>query len=216
MTIMSIQFLQEFARKASNQNLVDIIATKQFSDDELFIFETEVQVRGIEQELEKAIQEREVTKNRVKASASQMTKEDLFAYVCYNPYKFPETELAIFKNEVKARGLEDELSEMIKSKEADDVAFNNNVLNSSGDVSELLRNFNAFTESKNPDIAKRVRETNAKKKKQSLGIGLIVGIIVTAIGVVLSATAGGNIIFIGAIVTGIALIIRSIISYTST
>jgi hypothetical protein len=212
---MNIQFLQEFARKASNQDLVDIISTKQFSDDELVIFETEVQIRGIERELEKAIQEREVTKNRVKASASQMTKEDLFAYVCYNPYKFTEPELAIFKNEVKARGLDDELFEMIKSKEADDIAFKNNVLNSSGDVSELLQNFNAFMQDKNPEIAKRAQKKNAKKKKQSLGIGLIVGIIVMAIGVGLTAAAGGNIIFIGIIVTGIVLIVRGIISYTS-
>ncbi|SKC53701.1 hypothetical protein [Ohtaekwangia koreensis] len=212
---MSIQFLQEFARKASNQDLVDIIATKQFSDDELVIFETEVQVRGIERELEKAIQEREATKNRVKASASQMTQEDLFAYVCYNPYKFTETELAIFKNEAKARGLDDELSEKIKSIESDDIAFKNNVLNSSGDVSELLQNFNTFIEGKNPEIAKLVQEKNAKKKKRSLGIGLIAGIIVTAIGVGLTAAAGGNIIFIGAIVTGIALIVRGIISYIS-
>jgi hypothetical protein len=212
---MGIQFLQEFARKASNQDLVDIIATKQFSDDELVIFETEVQVRGIERELEKAIQEREATKNRVKASASQMTKEDLFAYVCYNPYKFTETELAIFKNEVKARGLDDELSEKIKSKESDDIEFKNNVLNSSGDVSELLQNFNTFIEGKNPEIAKRVHEKIAKKKRRSLGIGLIAGIIVTAIGIGLTAAAGGNIIFIGAIVTGIALIVRGIISYRS-
>jgi hypothetical protein len=49
--------------------------------------------------------------------------------------------LAIFKNEVKARGLDDELFEMIKSKEADDIAFKNNVLNSSGDVSELSSEF---------------------------------------------------------------------------
>jgi hypothetical protein len=213
LTTMNIQFLQEIARKASNQNLVDIIATKEFSDDELFIFETEVHVRGIEAELEKAIQEREATKNRVKASASQMTKEALLAYACYNPYKFSETEWAIFKNEVKARGLEDELSNMIKSKEADDDAFKNNVLNSSDDVSELLGNFNAFIEDKNPNIAKRIRETNAKKKRSS-GIGFIIGIIVTAIGVILSVAAGGNIIFIGAIVTGIALVIRGIIAYT--
>jgi hypothetical protein len=94
-----------------------------------------------------------------------MTKEDLFAYICYNPYKFTETELAIFKNEIKARGLDDELSEKIKSKEADDIEFKNNVLNSSGDVTELLQNFNAFIEGKNPEIAKRVQEENAKKKK---------------------------------------------------
>jgi uncharacterized Tic20 family protein len=68
---------------------------------------------------------------------------------------------------------------------------------------------------KNPEIAKRAQKKNAKKKKQSLGIGLIVGIIVMAIGVGLTAAAGGNIIFIGIIVTGIVLIVRGIISYTS-
>ncbi len=211
---MNIQFLQEFARKASNQDLVDIIATKQFSDDELVIFETEVQVRGLGRELEKAIQSREATKNQVKASASQMTKEDLLAYTIYNPYKFTETELAIFKNEVKARGLERELSDMIKSKEADDVDFRKSVLDSSGDVEELLGNFNAYTERKNPDLAKRVQKNYVKGKRRALGVALVVGIVLTAIGVGLTAAAGGNIIFIGAIVTGIAFIVRGIASYT--
>jgi hypothetical protein len=64
---MNISFLQEFARKASNQDLVDLIATTQFSDDELVVLETEVQVRGIERELQKAIEERQATKNRVKS-----------------------------------------------------------------------------------------------------------------------------------------------------
>lgn len=212
--IMNVQVLQEFARKASNQDLVYMIATKQFSDDELVIFETEVHARGLERDLEKAIQEREVTKNSVKASVGHMTKEDLLANVCYNPFKFTEAELTIFRNEVTARGLEEELSKMIKSEEADSVAFKEKVLNSSEDVSQLLQNFNEFIDGKYPDIAKRVQETSAREKKQKLGIQVAVGIIVMAIGVGLSTLAEGTIIFIGAIVTGVAIIVKGIMSYT--
>jgi len=209
---MNVQVLQEFARKASNQDLVDMIATKQFADDELVIFETEAHARGLERELEKAIQEREETKNRIKASVGQMKKENLLAYVCYNPFKFTEAELTIFKNEVKARGLEEELSKMIKSEEAESAAFKN-VLNSSNDVSELLQNFNTFMEGKHPYIAKRVQETSARKKKLKLGIEVVVGIIIMATGAGLSTLAEEPVIFVGAIVAGVAIIVKGILSY---
>ncbi len=213
---MNVQVLQEFARKASNQDLVDMIATKQFSDDELVIFETEAQARGLERELEKAIQEREVTKNRLKASVGHMTKEDLLACVCYNPFKFTEVELTIFKNEVKARGLEEELSKMIKSEEADSVAFKDKVLNSSDDVSVLLQNFNEFIDGKYPDIAKRAQEARARGKKLKLGIEVVVAIIVMAIGAGLSTLAEETVIFVGAIVMGVAIIVKGILSYART
>lgn len=210
---MNSTLLQGIARKASNHDLVDIVATKQFSDDELVIFETEVEVRGLQRELEMAVQARENTKNGVLASVSRMTDEDLLAYSRYNPFKFTEAELTVFKNEVKARGLEDELSRLIKAKEADDIAFKK-VLDSSGDdVTELLHNFNEYTERKNPDISKRVREDKAKNRVLSLGITLIVGIVVTAIGFAFSVAADGSVIFIGAIVTGIACIARGIVRY---
>lgn len=124
--------------------------------------------------------------------------------------------MTIFTNEVKARGLEDELSAMIKKEEADSTDFKNSVLNSSGDVSELLGNFNAFTERKNPGIKKRVQASNTKAKKRSFGIALLVGSILTAIGAGLTTAAGGNIIFVGVIVTGIAFIVRGVVGYTRT
>jgi hypothetical protein len=58
------------------------------------------------------------------------------------------------------------------------------------------------------------KKKTLRKKKRSLGIGLIAGVIVMTIGVGLTAAAGGHIVFIGAIVTGIVLIVRGIISYT--
>jgi hypothetical protein len=145
-----------------------------------------------------------------KELAKKASKEDLFNILCYNYPKFTEQELSFFKNEVGERGLEKEFADVMKAKEADDLNFKQTVLDASHDPLALLENFNAYTEGRFPDIAKRVSEDQIKKRKRKSLISVVLGVVLISIGITLTAAAEGSMIFYGAIVVGIILLAKGI------
>lgn len=211
---MEITFLKGYARKASNEDLLDIICFDQFSGQELGIFKDEVKARGLENVLAERINAKERTKNEIKAGVSKLPKEDLVNIICYNRQKFTEDELLIFKNEAKVRGIGEQLDALLKAKAADDLEFKKTVLSNANDPLELLTSFNAYTEKKYPDIAKHATEIGFKKRRKA-GLGsMLAGVALIIIGLALTIAAEGGIIFYGAVVTGIVLLVKGIIAIT--
>jgi hypothetical protein len=208
--------LKELAKKVSNDVLLNIIAGREFPDDELVIFRDEVKRRGLEAELNEEIKIKELNKSRIVGAVKTLPNEDLLYTVSHNLHKFTEDELIIFKNEVKARALEGELAAIVKAKEADALEFEQTVLDPSKDLMGLVENFNAYNEKKFPDIARRAREDKIKKTKNASIAGSALGVILLFAGVALTIAMEGGAIFYGAILAGTILIARSVIAYLKT
>ena len=192
------------AKTFSNEVLFDLICNQKTSKEDLDIYMNEVKERGIERELFEIIRKKEDKKNLIKDSVKELSKETLFTIVLYNIERFEEDDLIIFKNEIENRGLGKELSEAIKLKEADDLNFKNSVLNNSSSPEEVLNDFNKYMLSKTPQM-----EPSAEKKKNSL-TNIILGLVLIFIGVFLTFLMEGDLIFYGAILVGVLLIVKDI------
>ncbi|MBL0743036.1 hypothetical protein [Chryseolinea lacunae] len=205
---MDSQQIKNLVKRASNDVLFDAIYYKQFSDEELVFFKEEIKSRRIEPEFLAEINRKESQKSKIKENAKTLPKDDLLAIVAYNIHQFTAEDLALLKNHVKERGWEKELSDLMKKKEADSRAFKEQVENASNDVEDLMANFNSFNEKQFPEMAARIKK---EKRKKSI-VSVIAGTVFILIGAGLTAWSEGGVIFYGAIVVGIFMIIRGVSS----
>lgn len=195
------------AKTLSNEILFDIICNQKISKDELDIYMSEVKNRGLERELSEMIRDIEDKKNQLKNSVEELSNETLFNTIIYNIQNYEEEDLIIFKNEIENRGLGKELSEAIQSKKIDDVNFRNSFVNNLNDTEDLLHTFNEHVLSETTEMKQRVE--NEKRKKSLTDI--IIGIVLILIGVALTFSMEGEVIFYGAILVGSFLTVKGIV-----
>jgi len=191
------------SKTLSKEILFDLICNQKISEDELTIYKEEVRKRGLERELSEMIENKEHRKIKIKNSVKELSKEELFNIALFNIDHYSKDDLVVFKEEIESRGLGEEFSTKEKLKEADDLNFKKSVLNNSNSPEELLKNFNNHIFSEDPEQKQR------EGKKQSFK-SIIIGLALILIGGILTLSFEGGIIFYGAILVGLILILKGI------
>lgn len=202
---MNYNDFKSIAKKVSKEVLFDGILNRELCEDEHRAFIEEINKRGLQLELSKTVANNNARKGSVKDSVKQLSKEDLFNIILYNIDNFTEEELAIFKNEAVARGLQEELTAALNEKAKSDKEFQDKVSNSSDNIVDLINNFQEHMFEVAPELKEKVEKAEKKSKANR-----VVGIVLLLIGLLLYKT-GGSIVSFGIIGLGIFLFVRGVL-----
>ncbi|MBX2846566.1 MAG: hypothetical protein KTR13_10185 [Saprospiraceae bacterium] len=195
---MNTSDYKAIAKGFSDEILIDVIVNQNtLSEEERAIYLNEVQKRGLERELIQVTTTKGNRKKKVLQSIPQLTKESLFNTVLYNIENYSRTELKLFEIEIEKRGLSTEFSSVFQAKQTQDAHFKNTI-NNANSVEDLLENFN-----------KHIGTSVVQSKQNALQF-ILPGLCLILLGAILTYFMNGHVVFVGAIVVGISLVIKGL------
>ncbi|MCL5245196.1 hypothetical protein M4I21_05205 [Cellulophaga sp. 20_2_10] len=203
---MNYKDYKSIAKKVSKEVLFDGILNRELCKDEHRAFMEEINKRGVQDELSTTISDNNARKGSVMDSAKDLSQQDLFNIILYNIDNFTEEELIVFKNEANQRGLQEELSVLLKEKAKSDKEFQDKAANSSDNIVDLLNTFQEHMFEVSPGLKEKVEK--AEKKSSA---NRIIGAVLLLIGVLLIYKTGGNTISFGVTVLGVFFIVIGIL-----